>query len=224
MVLGWWCNSVMPSLIGWVHTQNDPCWRVYPMKYLYSFIVVHLFVVIIQVLTLNRLNCFKDYKRYIHILNHILDLVWHEYMKLTLEQQYMLTVLHNQYHACWCSGHFRSQGISRHRLTPKDGTLRLKHQKSKYILTIYSWIKMYVLEWWTLYALTRVLFLLFISHIATREINTRVTHQGVHKSFIRWCKYYLISYTTKHQWRSKRKPSHVYVSGAADNCTMLYRT
>ena len=26
------------------------------------------------VLTLNMLNCFKDYKRYIHILNLILDL------------------------------------------------------------------------------------------------------------------------------------------------------
>ena len=28
-----------------------------------------------SILTLNMLNCFKDYKRYIHILNHILDLV-----------------------------------------------------------------------------------------------------------------------------------------------------
>ena len=27
-------------------------------------------------LTLNMLNCFKDYKRYIRILNHILDLAW----------------------------------------------------------------------------------------------------------------------------------------------------
>ena len=30
-----------------------------------------------------------------------------------LEQQYMLSVLHS-HHACWCSGGFRSQGISRH--------------------------------------------------------------------------------------------------------------
>ena len=29
-------------------------------------------------LTLNTLNCFKDYKRYIHILNHILGLAWHK--------------------------------------------------------------------------------------------------------------------------------------------------
>ena len=27
-------------------------------------------------LTVNMLNCFKDYKRYIYILNHILDLTW----------------------------------------------------------------------------------------------------------------------------------------------------
>ena len=26
--------------------------------------------------TLNKLNCFKDHKRYIHILNLILDLAW----------------------------------------------------------------------------------------------------------------------------------------------------
>ena len=30
----------------------------------------------------------------------------------------MLCVLHNQYHACWCSGDFRSQGINRHGIDP----------------------------------------------------------------------------------------------------------
>ena len=35
-------------------------------------------------------------------------------MKLTLKQQYMLSVLYFQYHACWCTGDFRSQCISRH--------------------------------------------------------------------------------------------------------------
>ena len=48
-----------------------------------------------------------------HILNHILDLANLNKMKLTLEQ-YMLSVLHSQYHACWCTGDFRSQCISRH--------------------------------------------------------------------------------------------------------------
>ena len=60
------------------------------------------------------LNCFKDYKRYIHILNHISNLAWPKWMKLSLEQHYMLYVLHSQYHACWCTGDFRSQCISRH--------------------------------------------------------------------------------------------------------------
>ena len=60
------------------------------------------------------LICFKDYKRYIHILNHILDLAWPKEMKVTLEQQYMLSVIHSQNHACWCFGDFRSQGINRH--------------------------------------------------------------------------------------------------------------
>ena len=40
-------------------------------------------------------------------------------MKLTLEQQYLLSVLHSQYHACWCSGDFRSQCISRHGIAPQ---------------------------------------------------------------------------------------------------------
>ena len=35
-------------------------------------------------------------------------------MKSSLEQQYMLFVQHSQYRDCWCSGDFRSQGISRH--------------------------------------------------------------------------------------------------------------
>ena len=36
-------------------------------------------------LTLNMLNCLKDYRRYIHILNLILDLAWPKWMKITLE-------------------------------------------------------------------------------------------------------------------------------------------
>ena len=41
-------------------------------------------------------------------------------MKLTLEQQYMLSVLHRQYHVCWCSDNFRSQGISTHGIDPQS--------------------------------------------------------------------------------------------------------
>ena len=51
-------------------------------------------------LTLNMLNCFKDNIRYIHILNRLLDLARPKMTKLTLEPQYMLPVLHSQYHAC----------------------------------------------------------------------------------------------------------------------------
>ena len=65
-------------------------------------------------LTLNTQSCFSDHKSYTHILNWILDLAWPKYMILTLKQQYMLFVLLSQYHACWCTGDFRSQCISRH--------------------------------------------------------------------------------------------------------------
>ena len=68
--------------------------------------------------TLNMLNCFEDYKRYIHILRRILDLAWPKLTKLTLEQQYIFHVLCSQYHACWCTCYFGSQCISRHGTDP----------------------------------------------------------------------------------------------------------
>ena len=40
-------------------------------------------------------------------------------MKLRLEQEDMF-VLHSQYHACWCSGDFRSQSISKHGIDLKS--------------------------------------------------------------------------------------------------------
>ena len=67
----------------------------------------------------NMLNCFKGCKIY-HILNRFLELALLKYMKLALEQKYMLYVLHSQYHACWCSGDFRSQGISRYGIDPQS--------------------------------------------------------------------------------------------------------
>ena len=41
-------------------------------------------------------------------------------MKLSLEQEYMLSVLHSRYHACWWSGDFRSQSINMHGIDPKS--------------------------------------------------------------------------------------------------------
>ena len=81
---------------------------------------------------LNMLNCFKDYKRYIHILNHIwLDpSIWNK----SLDQQYMLSVLHSQYCACWCPGDFRSQDISRHGIVPQAGIFHLKTDTHYYIM------------------------------------------------------------------------------------------
>ena len=62
----------------------------------------------------NMLNCFKDYKRCIHISYHILDCIKQKKTKFTLEQLYMGSILYCRYHTCWCPGDFRSQGISRH--------------------------------------------------------------------------------------------------------------
>ena len=57
-------------------------------------------------------------------------------MKLTLEQQYILSVLHSQYHACWCSGDFRIQGTAGVVLTPKAGILCLQPQKIKKLFSV----------------------------------------------------------------------------------------
>ena len=50
--------------------------------------------------TLNMLNCFRDYKRFIHILYHILDFVVNTIQqkktKYTIEQPYMLSILYCQ--------------------------------------------------------------------------------------------------------------------------------
>ena len=37
-----------------------------------------------------------------------------------MEQPYMLPILYWQYHACWCSGDFRSKSISRHGIEPQS--------------------------------------------------------------------------------------------------------
>ena len=55
-----------------------------------------------------------------HILYHIFDFVQQKKTKFTMEQPYMLPIVYWQYHACWCSGDFRSQGISRHGINPQS--------------------------------------------------------------------------------------------------------
>ena len=86
-----------------------------------------------MILTFNMLNGFKDHRRYIHILNHIFNLAWPKLMKLTMKQQCIWSVLHSQYYACWCTGNFRSQCISKHGIDPQTwnipfpATLLLQH-------------------------------------------------------------------------------------------------
>ena len=43
-------------------------------------------------------------------------------MKLALEQQY-ISVLHSQYHVCWCSDDLRSQGINRNSIDPQSWSI-----------------------------------------------------------------------------------------------------
>ena len=77
-------------------------------------------------LTINMRNYFIDYRRYIHILNRILDLAGHK----SMEQQYMLSVLRSQHHACWCSATFVARISTGMVLTPKAELYRLRRKKS----------------------------------------------------------------------------------------------
>ena len=63
-----------------------------------------------SILTLNMLNCFKDYKSCIHIPYHDFD---KQKIKFTMKP-YKLLILYCQYHACWCPVDLSRQGISRH--------------------------------------------------------------------------------------------------------------
>ena len=45
-------------------------------------------------------------------------------MKLTLEQQYVLSVLHCQYHACWCSGDFGASASAGMVLTSQSRNIK----------------------------------------------------------------------------------------------------
>ena len=141
---GQWCGALMFSLIcAWINIWVNNCeagelrchcahYDVTVMKSIWKFCRQNgdRFV---QALTLNMLNCFKDYQRCSHISYHTLEFLQHKKTKFTMEQPYMLLIPHWQYHACWYSGDFRSQGISRHGIDPKTGIFHLQHQKSWYI-------------------------------------------------------------------------------------------
>ena len=66
----------------------------------------------------------KDYKDIFTVWSHFESYLGFGFTEvdsinqLTLEQQYMLSALHNPNHAGGCSGNFRSQGISRHGSDP----------------------------------------------------------------------------------------------------------
>ena len=49
-----------------------------------------------------------------HLLYHMLDFIHQNKTKFTMKQPYILPILYCQYHACWCPGDLRSQGMSRH--------------------------------------------------------------------------------------------------------------
>ena len=131
MCLGYFLNEIAAHH----HSLQDCFWCV---CYSDAACIISLLYEYCRHLTLNMLNCFKDYKRCIHILNHILDLARLKLMKLSLEQQYMLSFLHSQYHACWCTGNFRSQCISRHGVDLQNWNIPSPTSEDVYLLVFLS--------------------------------------------------------------------------------------
>ena len=93
----------------------------------------------IWLLTLNALNCFKDYERCIHISYHILDFVQQKKSKFTMEQPYMLHIIYCQYHACWCLCDLRSEAISRHGIDQIDQNILSLASEELYYFVIFQW-------------------------------------------------------------------------------------
>ena len=89
------------------------------------------------------LNCFEDYEICIHISYHILDFIQQKKIKVTMEQPYVLPILYCQCHACWCTGDFRSQCISRHGIDLQSRnipSLASEELKSILFLTDWGWV------------------------------------------------------------------------------------
>ena len=117
----------------WWETLNRSVWDACRVCCVYYDFKAWPIVYLSNALTLNMLNYYKDYKSYIHILNRILDLARPKLMQSTLEQQYTLSVLHNQYHACWCSGDFKSWFIvTKEPLETNLNGIRIKVQEFPY--------------------------------------------------------------------------------------------
>ena len=84
-------------------------------------------------------SCFEDYQRCIHILYNILEFVLQKKTTFTMEQPYMMPILYWQYHGCWCSGDFRSQGISRHDIEPQSWNI--PPPASEELMTSQHWLR-----------------------------------------------------------------------------------
>ena len=122
------------------------------------------------------MNCFNVYKRYIHILNRILDLAWPKLMKLTLEQQYMLSVLHSQYHACWCTVDSKSKWINKNGI---DSEARNIPSPASEVLTLWSQDEICAVFWEMIYHLVLKL-LCFDWNIAVGTQNNEISLRWRH--------------------------------------------
>ena len=110
-----------------------------------------------SMLTLNMLNCFKDYEICIHISYHILDCIQQKKTKFTMEEPHMLPILYCQCHVCWCPGDFRSQGISRYGINPQSRNIPSPASEELRV----KWMVWFGLVCYLVLLLIRGMFLLF---------------------------------------------------------------
>ena len=141
-------------------------------------------------------------------------------MQLPLEPQYMLSVIHIQYHTCWCSSDFWSPSISKHGADPQSWNIpkgesdnegpwlnwRLKmnfcNRNSKENLSRCDWIQSWDWTFSPMYSVSsirRVNILIFeMSH------SVKSTYKTLYKSWHRTCCFqniYMINWKNySYQW------------------------
>ena len=93
-----------------------------------------------------------------------------------MEQTYMLSILYCLYYACWCPGHLRSQGISKHGID----------HESRNILSAASEELIAVLKGWMMAAVMCVNFLFYGLNYFEEYIICIHTSNSV--STLRWCR------------------------------------
>ena len=145
------CSISSALEIGILQSCNKSTWSIFFFQNLICILYLSLPLPIWLLTCWIFLKIIKDVCTF-----SIISFIQQKKTKFTIEQTYMLPILYWQYHACWCSGDFRSQGIGRHGIDPQSQNIPSPSSEE----LISSYVKLYFEEVWLYY----VLVCLWFSH------------------------------------------------------------